>query len=91
MAALEPIGGEGIGLAMRSAELAAAWLLENPTASVASELRARFHQLWQTRRLACRAAALAVSAPVIANFALHPLDGREAPIALMMRLMGKSG
>src|SRR5207248_659926 len=58
-AALEPIGGEGMGLALRSAELAAHALLTSP----APDLRASFHHLWQIRRLACRTAARLLSSP----------------------------
>jgi flavin-dependent dehydrogenase len=58
-AALEPVGGEGMGLAMRSAELAAEMLLTG-TPDWAS-LRQTYERLWNRRRFGCRAAAIAVS------------------------------
>jgi flavin-dependent dehydrogenase len=61
-AALEPIGGEGMGLAMRSAELAVEALTE-PTGFRPQRLRAKYRALWTTRRTGCRAAAISVSSP----------------------------
>jgi flavin-dependent dehydrogenase len=67
-AAVEPIGGEGMGLAMRSAELAADALLTSTT----HELPELYADLWRTRRFGCRAAALAVSnAPLADMVARH--------------------
>jgi flavin-dependent dehydrogenase len=57
-AAIEPIGGEGMGLAMRSAELAAEAILND--ADLGS-LRFAFQRLWGARSVACRAAAMAIS------------------------------
>ena len=57
-AALEPIGGEGMGLAMRSGELAAI-ALDHAHRSASplpvTRLRSEFARLWQKRRFACRA------------------------------------
>ena len=50
-AAIEPIGGEGMGLAIRSAELAAADLC---TSLGQRKLRTRYRQLWRVRSGACR-------------------------------------
>lgn len=57
-AAIEPIGGEGMGLAMRSAELAAGELLSgfNP-----QRLQNAYDKLWNVRHFACRAAGVAAS------------------------------
>lgn len=93
-AAIEPIGGEGMGLAMRSAEMASHMLLEShrngpPPNRLA--LRARFNRLWRTRRFACRVAALAVSSSGLTNFALPVLDGRDPLLEQFMQLAGKSG
>ena len=87
-AALEPIGGEGMGLAMRSAELAAAALVEG---SGIERLRAAFDALWQTRRLACRAAAMVVSRPGLSGAALDWVRGNERLAAAAMRFIGKAG
>jgi len=87
-AALEPIGGEGMGLAMRSAELAAAALVEG---SGSERLRAAFDALWQSRRLACRAAAMVVSRPGLSGAALDWVRGNERLAAAAMRFIGKAG
>src|SRR5204863_150519 len=53
-AALEPIGGEGMGLALRSAEVVAEGLLMGwPVEAMVK----RLPSLWRARALACRAAA----------------------------------
>lgn len=92
-AALEPIGGEGMGLALRSAELATDAVL----AAVAdggevdfSRLRAEYRRLWRLRRPACRAVAMAMSSPPVSR-RLVPLS-RVAPAATaaVLRLMGKA-
>lgn len=72
-AALEPVGGEGMGLAMRSAELAASAIADavhHGRSVDVVRLRESFRSLWTTRRLACRAAAVALS------------DARLGPIAV---------
>jgi flavin-dependent dehydrogenase len=69
-AALEPIGGEGMGLALRSAELAADALHESHSTGVPfsnSKLQRDFRRLWRTRRLACRALAKLLSHPPLAG------------------------
>jgi 2-polyprenyl-6-methoxyphenol hydroxylase-like FAD-dependent oxidoreductase len=52
-AAIEPIGGEGMGLAIRSAELAVAELCKSPDGGT---IQAQYRQLWRVRASACRAA-----------------------------------
>jgi 2-polyprenyl-6-methoxyphenol hydroxylase-like FAD-dependent oxidoreductase len=84
-AALEPIGGEGMGLALCSAERAAAILLDGSPASLFGQYR----RLWRLRRATCRAAALLVSQPALAGriaslLQTSPLLGR-----LGLRLLGK--
>ena len=91
-AALEPIGGEGMGLALRSAELAANALLESDgqwDAARDRSLRKQYQRLWRTRRLACRAAALLVSSEPLASSAL-PLFTTSEPLARgILQAMGK--
>jgi flavin-dependent dehydrogenase len=58
-AALEPIGGEGMGLAMTSAEQAANAVIDDKL----DLLDSQYKILWRTRQLACRLAALVVSRP----------------------------
>jgi menaquinone-9 beta-reductase len=87
-AALEPIGGEGMGLAMRSAQLAAEMLLSNQYN--AAKLQQQFKNLWRTRTLTCRAAGLIVSQPKLSNW-ITPKLKRLAPLTRgMMMLMGKN-
>jgi flavin-dependent dehydrogenase len=90
-AALEPIGGEGMGLAMRSAELAAQRLIASAgvrgstgQASLADEYR----RLWRTRRAGCRAAAVVVSSRLISG--LLGIGTPPVPIVrAALQLMGK--
>jgi 2-polyprenyl-6-methoxyphenol hydroxylase-like FAD-dependent oxidoreductase len=84
-AAIEPIGGEGMGLAMRSAEVVAAALMRGCEKSIPAALRS----LWRTRPVACRAGAWFASSPGLANVVAPVL--RRAPRVLgpAMALMGK--
>jgi 2-polyprenyl-6-methoxyphenol hydroxylase-like FAD-dependent oxidoreductase len=66
-AALEPIGGEGMGLALRSAELAAESLLHREVDSLLSDYR----RLCRLRRPACRLAAQIISRPELSAM-MHP-------------------
>ena len=76
-AALEPIGGEGMGLALRSAELAAEAINEALNANRpidTTQLRHNYNKLWQSRRFAARATALMISAPRRAEFLIHAIN-----------------
>ncbi len=86
-AAIEPVGGEGMGLAMRSAELAATMLLSSDV-NIA-RLRQSFQQLWRTRSLSCRATAKVVSHPMLASW-VAPIGRFKIASGSMMRLMGKT-
>jgi flavin-dependent dehydrogenase len=90
-AALEPIGGEGMGLAMRSAEIAAAavdaaWRSGAP---VGSELPGRFHRLWDRRRFFCRALAMAMSQPTAARLTVMLGSAGAGLPRLALGAMGK--
>jgi flavin-dependent dehydrogenase len=88
-AALEPIGGEGMGLAMRSAELAAARLVVRGDDTDRTSLAGAYRRLWAARRIACRAAAVAVSS----RAADRLLDAGRPPDSVMriaLRLIGKT-
>lgn len=92
-ASLEPIGGEGMGLAMRSAELAAHEIIaahREGRAIDAVSLHRTYRDLWRVRSLACRAAAIIVSRPWLANFLAGAIDGREELPRTIMRFIGKS-
>ncbi|HZL35662.1 MAG TPA: hypothetical protein VFC78_10160 [Tepidisphaeraceae bacterium] len=91
-AAIEPIGGEGMGLALRSAELAAGALAEagddwGPEA--AAKLRRAFQRLWRPRRAGCRAAARIVSFGVLSEAATDWLGSDQRLGQVAMGLMGK--
>lgn len=90
-AAVEPIGGEGMGLALRSGELAAKALAARRGAWTSNDrerLESDYRRLWQTRRFACRAAALAVTSRWFG--ALAGASGAEPPgLQVAMGLMGK--
>jgi flavin-dependent dehydrogenase len=90
-AALEPIGGEGIGLALRSAELTAQMLIEtSASSSDSADLRTHFATLWRIRRPACRLAAQVLSSPPLSKRALAALRLSDSFGRLAMNLMGKS-
>jgi menaquinone-9 beta-reductase len=85
-AALEPIGGEGMGLAMRSAEIAATHLLDRREIDPAL-LRRQFKRLWRVRLLVARATAIAMSTPAFAHAGIG-----AAPACfdeVLLRWMGK--
>jgi len=91
-AALEPIGGEGMGLALRSAELVVEALAEadNDLAKLDRVgLMRRYNSLWRTRRAACRAAAKVVSSGRMAGAALELLRADERAGRAAMGWMGK--
>jgi 2-polyprenyl-6-methoxyphenol hydroxylase-like FAD-dependent oxidoreductase len=90
-AALEPVGGEGMGLALRSAELAAAAVIAagHGDMSPVQKLPQQFSQLWKTRRMVCRAIAKLFSNPSMAD-AIAPLMAANPGIpATVMRWAGK--
>lgn len=92
-AALEPIGGEGMGLAVRSAEMAAEHLLRawrTGTPFDRAELVTEYQRLWRTRRAACRAAAKVVSSGRFAGLAMRLLQRGERTGKFALALMGKS-
>jgi 2-polyprenyl-6-methoxyphenol hydroxylase-like FAD-dependent oxidoreductase len=90
-AAIEPIGGEGMGLAIRSAELAAAALAVSAQWDErhARALATHYRKLWSARGLVCRLTAHAVSSHRLAD-RFMPL-ARAAPATLrpFLALMGK--
>jgi 2-polyprenyl-6-methoxyphenol hydroxylase-like FAD-dependent oxidoreductase len=93
VAALEPIGGEGMGLALRSAELAVDAIdrsSDNWDLSAERRLRLAFDNLWRVRRVACRAAALVASSTDVGNVALEWMRSNERLVAVAMRSMEKS-
>jgi 2-polyprenyl-6-methoxyphenol hydroxylase-like FAD-dependent oxidoreductase len=91
-AAMEPIGGEGMGLALRSAEIAVEALLQAHKQSLPVDLprlRLKYRRLWNLRSAACRGLALAVSCKPIASWLAPAIQGCEAISGTAMTLMGK--
>lgn len=91
-AALEPIGGEGMGLAMRSAELAAGAIVvarEGGRGVDLVALRREFARLWRTRRPACRTVAIMMSQPAIARAVIPFSRSAESATRMVLGLMGK--
>jgi 2-polyprenyl-6-methoxyphenol hydroxylase-like FAD-dependent oxidoreductase len=90
-AAIEPIGGEGMGLAIRSAELGAAALAGSETwhSRSAHRLAADYRKLWSARGLACRAAARAVSSRRHADRFMPLLEMVPASVRPVLAMMGK--
>ena len=91
-AALEPVGGEGMGLAMRSAELAAQEVIRavrQQSAIQMNVLRSQFERLWRTRRMASRAAAMWVSRPAICGYGLDWIASSGQLSRLALALVGK--
>ena len=92
-AALEPIGGEGMGLALRSAELAAEHLSRSSQMAQPLDRRAlmtAYEHLWRARRTACRAAARVVSSGKISGMAVTFLRHHEQAGKWAMSWMGKT-
>lgn len=91
-AAIEPIGGEGMGLAMRSAELAAHAVgqhLRGTDDGAMSKLHGEFQQLWRSRAIGCRAGAKVISSPSLAAATLPLLADNPLLTSGWMRATGK--
>ncbi len=91
-AALEPVGGEGMGLALASAELAADAVREAMACGRAVDvgrLTQRYRGLWTVRRAACRGAAILLSCPTAADWALSTARWLRPAATGYMALMGK--
>lgn len=93
-AALEPIGGEGMGLAIQSALLAAnavdAALKKPPGRQNFSALAREFSRLWRSRRAACRFMGLMMSRPVLAQLTVGVISAGSGLTGRFLRAMGKS-
>jgi flavin-dependent dehydrogenase len=92
-AALEPIGGEGMGLALCSAELACREMITahhqgRPVNEQA--IRNAYQRLWPLRRLACRLGALFVSNPLLCDLAVQSLCSSGPLARMFLALTGKT-
>lgn len=89
-AAIEPIGGEGMGLAFRSAELAATALLAGDGAPIDPRaLRDEFQKLWRVPRFLCRAGAILASYQTIASTSFAMLQNQDSLSRQLLCAMGK--
>jgi 2-polyprenyl-6-methoxyphenol hydroxylase-like FAD-dependent oxidoreductase len=88
-AALEPIGGEGMGLAMHSAELALEAIeiaaQQGQPVNVA-ELMRKYRHLWLRRSITCRLGAMLASSPSVSRgvVALMGADSRLSDALLTL-------
>ena len=90
-AALEPVGGEGMGLAVASAARAADHVLHGRTSpSGLASLRGEYRRLWRTRRPACRSAAALLSSPRLGPPAVRLAARWSALGSIGLHLVGKS-
>lgn len=92
-AAIEPIGGEGMGLAMRSAELAAECLIDafqHGTEPNLARLRSDYRKLWRVRRLVCRAAGLVIASPRLSRLVIPFIGGNDPLTGLALQALGKA-
>lgn len=85
-AALEPVGGEGMGLAIASARLAAEAILNDVPLRT---LQQQYGALWRVRRPACRAAAIALSHPTLGRTIVSLANAAPMLGKLGLRLVGK--
>jgi menaquinone-9 beta-reductase len=91
-AAIEPIGGEGMGIALSSAELAADAIVNARRIGGPVDihyLRSEYFRLWQVRRAACRGLALAISCNSVATMAVPAANACDAFGDALMALIGK--
>jgi menaquinone-9 beta-reductase len=89
-AAIEPIGGEGMGLALRSAELAALALtsLDGNEFDLAS-LQWEFRKLWRAPAKVYRMGAAVASSRRLSSMTIALLHGDQSIVGGFLRAMGK--
>jgi 2-polyprenyl-6-methoxyphenol hydroxylase-like FAD-dependent oxidoreductase len=91
-AALEPVGGEGMGLAMRSGELAAEAIDMSARMGIrvkVRQLQREFSRLWRTRRSACRGAAVALAHPLLGPLVVGAAGRSPLAMRAGLALIGK--
>jgi len=89
-AAIEPIGGEGMGLALRSAEIAGEALTASDEVQVdSSSLRAQFKRLWRAPSMAYRAGAIVASSQRLSCAAVPLFSAQEDLCRTALRAFGK--
>jgi len=89
-AALEPIGGEGMGLALHSAELAAeAISTQSDLPLIQKKLQRDFIELWRWRNLLWRSVAMMVSRPMLCELAVDVMNVTNVGERLVALAKGK--
>lgn len=91
-AALEPIGGEGMGLAMRSGEIAAEEVIHASRQYRPVDhhsIQQQFESLWQTRQVACRTGAKLLESSTLGSLAIDLADRFPAVARIGLSLVGK--
>ena len=89
-AAIEPVGGEGMGLAMATAQLAAAALVKHgPRLDDAAvrQLRREMRNLHSWRAIMCRGIAMLLSRPCLAEMAVAAVAANPMLAEAAMRLV----
>ena len=90
--ALEPIGGEGMGLAMKSAQLAARKLCESIVHHESLDARGlarEFRKLWSIRSAACRTIGWMLGSPSLASPIIELVRNNNRLMGGVLALMGK--
>ncbi len=87
-AAVEPIGGEGMGLALAASALAVSHITTDAYKPAA--LRAAMNMLWRRRRLSCRAAAVVFSSPRLCAAAIAFGAAFDGAASQVLRWIGKA-
>jgi flavin-dependent dehydrogenase len=88
-AAVDPIGGEGMALGLRSAELAAEAVMNGGRSFQAHGLRRQYQRIWRGPRIFCRIGALVASSPRFGPACFSLLAGNEALIRGIFTAIGK--
>jgi 2-polyprenyl-6-methoxyphenol hydroxylase-like FAD-dependent oxidoreductase len=91
-ASIEPIGGEGMGLAMASAEISARMLIDANLRRAAPnprQIQTAYRRLWGMRGPACRAGALAISSRGLSQVLVR-VAGVASLASLGLRAIGKT-
>ena len=91
-AALEPIGGEGMGLALRSAEVTAeALCADSDLQSVQRRLQREFAAMWRWRRMIWRTVAMLVSRPVACEMVVDVMNMSQSGEWVLQRAKSFAG
>jgi menaquinone-9 beta-reductase len=92
-AALEPVGGEGMGLALASSAIACGEIIlarsEEREIDI-NFIRQKYRSLWRVRRIACRASSLLLSKPAVVDTALRVIKSIPSLRSTLLYTVGKT-